>query len=76
MTLRGTDTTANPAPFGLAGFEMTTVLLNLHNAGLKKIAGIEGIICGVFAIYAATAQILNEVYGRTILPLGVSSKNN
>ena len=26
------DTTANPAPLGLAGFGMTTVLLNLHNA--------------------------------------------
>jgi len=28
------DTTANPAPLGLLGFGMTTVLLNLHNAGL------------------------------------------
>ena len=27
------DTTANPAPLGLLGFGMTTVLLNLHNAG-------------------------------------------
>ena len=28
------DFTANPAPLGLLGFGMTTVLLNLHNAGL------------------------------------------
>ena len=28
-----TDLTANPAPLGLMGFGMTTVLLNLHNAG-------------------------------------------
>jgi succinate-acetate transporter protein len=28
------DTTANPAPLGLMGFGMTTVLLNLHNSGL------------------------------------------
>jgi len=28
------DTTANPAPLGLMGFGMTTVLLNLHNAGI------------------------------------------
>ena len=28
------DVTANPAPLGLMGFGMTTVLLNLHNAGL------------------------------------------
>ncbi len=27
------DTTANPAPLGLMGFGLTTVLLNLHNAG-------------------------------------------
>jgi len=34
------------------------------------IAGYEGIICGLFAFYTAIAQILNEVYGRTLLPLG------
>ena len=28
------DRTANPAPLGLLGFGITTVLLNLHNAGL------------------------------------------
>lgn len=27
------DLTANPAPLGLLGFGMTTVLLNIHNAG-------------------------------------------
>jgi len=31
------DTTANPAPLGLLGFGMTTVLLNLHNAGLYEL---------------------------------------
>jgi hypothetical protein len=35
-----------------------------------KIAGWEGIFCGFSAIYAAIAQVLNEVYGRTVLPLG------
>ncbi len=30
------DSTANPAPLGLMGFGMTTVLLNLHNAGLYE----------------------------------------
>ena len=34
------------------------------------IAGYEGIICGLSAIYAALAQVLNEVYGRVVLPLG------
>ena len=29
-----TNSTANPAPLGLASFGMTTILLNLHSAGL------------------------------------------
>ena len=37
---------------------------------IKTIAGIEGIFCGFSAIYAAMAQVLNEVYGKTVLPLG------
>mgnify|MGYP003764362067 CR=1 FL=1 len=28
------DATSNPAPLGLMGFGMTTVLLNIHNAGV------------------------------------------
>ncbi|MGL1902113.1 MAG: acetate uptake transporter [Fibrobacterales bacterium] len=36
---------------------------------LKVIAGIEGIICGSAAIYTAFAQIINELYGRELLPL-------
>ncbi len=35
-----------------------------------KIAGFEGIFCGASAIYAGLAQVLNEVYGRTVAPLG------
>ncbi len=34
------------------------------------IAGWEGIICGLSAIYAGLAQVLNEIYGRTVWPLG------
>jgi hypothetical protein len=41
-----------------------------HNAAIKTIAGYEGIVCGLSALYAAIAQVLNEVYGRTVLPLG------
>jgi len=40
-----------------------------------KIAGWEGIICGLSAIYAAVAQVLNEVYGRVVLPLGPVRKS-
>jgi len=37
---------------------------------IKTIAGIEGIFCGFSAIYAGLAQVLNEVYKKTIWPLG------
>jgi succinate-acetate transporter protein len=40
------------------------------NNTMKVIAGVEGVFCGLSAIYASAAQILNEVYGKTILPLG------
>jgi succinate-acetate transporter protein len=39
-----------------------------------KIAGWEGIFCGFSAIYAAAAQVLNETYGKPILPLGQVNK--
>lgn len=40
-----------------------------ENTTIKHIAGYEGIICGFSAIYAALAQVINEVYGKTVLPL-------
>ena len=44
------------------------------SAGFKHFTGWEGIFCGFSAIYAALAQVLNEVYGRVILPLGPMQK--
>lgn len=38
---------------------------------ITRIAGYEGIICGFSAMYTAIAQVLNEVYGRTVAPIGV-----
>lgn len=49
------DTTSNPAPLGLLGFGMTTILLNLHNAGLFKL-GTMILAMGVF--YGGFAQII------------------
>ncbi|AZP03943.1 acetate uptake transporter [Jeotgalibaca ciconiae] len=37
---------------------------------ILTIAGYEGIFCGFSAIYAALAQVLNELYGKTVLPIG------
>jgi uncharacterized protein len=39
------------------------------SAVIGKIAGYEGIICGLSAIYAGLAQVLNEVYGRVVWPI-------
>jgi succinate-acetate transporter protein len=44
------------------------------NGTIKWIAGIEGIFCGLSAIYLAMAEVLNEVYGRAILPIGSMKK--
>ena len=41
------------------------------NAAITKVAGFEGIICGLSAIYTGLTQVLNEVYGKAVLPLGV-----
>jgi len=37
---------------------------------IKTIAGYEGIVCGLSAIYLAMAEVLNEAHGRTVLPIG------
>jgi uncharacterized protein len=41
------------------------------NAIIIVIAGFEGIICGFSAVYSGLAQVLNEAFGRTVLPLGM-----
>ena len=40
------------------------------NEAITHLAGWEGLFCGASAIYAGLAQVLNEVYGRTIWPIG------
>ena len=41
-----------------------------HNEGITRIAGWIGIFCGLSAIYSAVGQIVNNEFGKTILPLG------
>ena len=36
---------------------------------IKTLAGYEGILCGLSAIYLACAEVLNETYGRKLLPV-------
>lgn len=58
-------------------FATLTILFILLAAGdatgndsIKHLAGYEGIICGLSAIYTGIANVLNEVYGKTVLPIG------
>jgi len=46
---------ANPAPLGLLGFGMTTVLLNLHNAGFFPL---DTMILAMGLAYGGLAQVL------------------
>ncbi len=49
------DTYANPAPLGLMGFGMTTVLLNIHNAGFFPLSAM---ILSMGIFYGGIAQII------------------
>jgi succinate-acetate transporter protein len=53
LTLK--DLTANPAPLGLLGFGLTTVLLNIHNAGFYPL---NSMILAMGIAYGGIAQIL------------------
>src|SRR6266571_3755994 len=44
------------------------------SAGFKHATGYEGIFCGFSAIYAGLAQVLNELFGKTVFPLGPVKK--
>ncbi len=48
------DLTANPAPLGLLGFGLTTVLLNIHNAGFYPM---NSMILAMGIAYGGIAQI-------------------
>jgi succinate-acetate transporter protein len=69
-TIQIKDTTANPAPLGLFGFGMTTVLLNLHNSGFY---GLNSMILAMGLCYGGAAQIIagilewkkNNTFGTT-----------
>ncbi len=50
-----TEKLANPAPLGLLGFGLTTVLLNLHNAGLFPL---DTMILAMGIAYGGLAQII------------------
>ena len=64
------DVTSNPAPLGLLGFGMTTILLNLHNAGFFEL---DSMIIGMGIFMGGIAQVIagmqewkkNNTFGAT-----------
>lgn len=52
------DTTANPAPLGLFGFGMTTILLNIHNAGFFEL---NSMIMGMGLFFGGLQQVIAGV---------------
>jgi len=51
-----------------------STFLGMDGATWTKVAGWEGILTGLSAVYASIAQVWNEVYGRVVLPIGVVKK--
>src|SRR5437667_12469960 len=64
------DNSANPGPLGLLAFGMTTVLLNLHNAGFYEM---NSMILAMGIFYGGLAQVIagileskkNNTFGMT-----------
>ena len=64
------EITANPAPLGLMGFGMTTILLNIHNAGFFSL---NAMILAMGIFYGGLAQVVagimefkkNNTFGTT-----------
>ena len=55
-------------------FFLLTIRDLTGNTVVGTLAGYEGIICGLSAVYLALAEVLNEVHGRTVLPIGSMGK--
>nr|WP_320160300.1 acetate uptake transporter [uncultured Methanoregula sp.] len=68
--MRISDTTANPGALGLLAFGLTTIILNLHNAGLF---GMGSVIFAMGIFYGGIAQVIagimewkkNNTFGMT-----------
>ena len=50
-------------------FFMLAVAQYANSAMFTKITGVEGVICGLSAVYLGVAEVLNESHQKTILPI-------
>jgi succinate-acetate transporter protein len=48
--------------------------LTTASNAVGKFAGWEGIVCGLSAMYYAMAQVINEQWGRSVMPIGAVAK--
>jgi len=60
--------------FGLTIVHYLAFQKSTATEGFESMVGYEGIFCGLSACYTGLAQVLNEVYGKTVLPLGPVKK--
>lgn len=56
--------------FLLVARELTGNPVLTGSITFNSLVGVEGIICGLSAVYLGLAEVLNETYGKTILPIG------
>jgi uncharacterized protein len=48
--------------------------IGVHNTDVHKFAGYEGLFTAGAALYASAAQVINEAWGKYMLPLGIIKK--
>lgn len=55
--------------FMLVARELTGNPILINEITFNTLVGIEGVICGLSAVYLGLAEVLNETYGKTVLPI-------
>ena len=55
--------------FLLTARELTENAVIFGTVTINTVLGYEGVICGLSAVYLAVAEILNETYQKTVLPI-------
>jgi succinate-acetate transporter protein len=55
--------------FLLVTRELTANAVLADNITVNTVVGIEGVVCGLSAVYLAFAEILNEAHRKTVLPI-------
>jgi hypothetical protein len=55
--------------FFLLSANAPAILHTGGNSDLLKVTGYEGVLCGLSAMYASMATVLNEVYRKPVLPI-------